>query len=68
MKPEQILEKIQSIYGWAREEKPRNGLDILRDAVGAEHTVLLRQDNAGPDDPITCSRLATADPSYLNAL
>ncbi|MGQ3214852.1 MAG: helix-turn-helix transcriptional regulator [Shinella sp.] len=61
MKPEQILDKIQSIYAWAGEADTRSGLDILRDAVGAEHAVLARQDRTGVDTPLTCSRLASAE-------
>lgn len=68
MNPEQILEKIQSIYGWASEADTRNGLDILRDAVGAEHVVLGRYDRIGPDAPVTCSRLATAEFDYLSTI
>lgn len=67
MKPEQVLEKIQSIYAWASEADTRSGLDILRDAVGAEHAVLARQDRSGPDNPLTCSRLASPEFDYLSA-
>ena len=68
MNPEQILEKIQAIYGWASEEDTRSGLDILRDAVGAEHIVLGRQDRLGANALVTCSRLSAGEFDYLTTI
>ncbi|MCR6502821.1 helix-turn-helix transcriptional regulator [Shinella sp. CPCC 101442] len=68
MKPEHVLEKIRSIYGWANEATTHSGLDILRDAVGAEHVILTRESRSGPDVRLACNRLAGDELNSLEPL
>lgn len=68
MKPEHVLDKIQSIYSWANEGNTQSGLDILRDAVGAEHVVLSRRNRSGQDTRLACNRLAADELTCLDTL